>query len=280
MKQLLDWIVDVRIVVEDISASVRRWRPHARGWPWRVRWLAHRAVGRWAGWSLLLIGAIVIGVVVAVVLEELDWLIGTGSSKETGSTTIRNVGLILGSTTIRNVGLILGGALAILIAYWRSRLAQQDLLNKRYQEGAAMLGDDALSVRLAGIYALERLAKDHPWEYHIEVMKSLCAFVRNPTKDEGLGSDKVREDVQATLDSIAACHERQAPLEAAEKFWLDLHGSTLTEAKLLAKDFNVAPWPGIKFESASAMAAYHVGIDFSSARLERALADYGRAETG
>ena len=220
MKKLLDWIVYVRIVVGDISASVRRWRPDVRGWPWHARWLWHRAVGRWAGWSLLLIGAIVIGAVVAVVFTDPDWLTGTGFTKETGSTTIRNVGLIG------------GGAIAILIAYWRSRLAQQDLLNKRYQEGAAMLGSKVLAVRLAGIYALERLAKDHPCEYHIEVMQSLCAFVRNPIGHEGVTTDQIWEDVHAAVDAISACHQSQSRLERKAKFRLDLRGADLSGATL------------------------------------------------
>ena len=38
----------------------------------------------------------------------------------------------------------------------------RDLRNKRYQESSEMLGSDVLAVRLAGIYALQRLAEDHP----------------------------------------------------------------------------------------------------------------------
>ena len=46
-----------------------------------------------------------------------------------------------------------------------------------------MLGSGVLSVRLGGIYALERLAKEHPEEYHIQIMELLCSFVRHPTRD-------------------------------------------------------------------------------------------------
>ena len=93
------------------------------------------------------------------------------------------------SATIRNVGLLIGGAIAALLAMWRSvvaerqaDIAQQGMLGERYQKGADMLGSAVLSVRLGGIYTLSRLAKEHPEEYHIQAMELLCAFARHPTK--------------------------------------------------------------------------------------------------
>ena len=102
------------------------------------------------------------------------------------------------STTIRNLGLVVGGAEAMLLATWRSIVArrqaaaaqcqadsaQQVLLNDRYQKAAEMLGNAALSVRLAGIYALRRLAEEHPEQYHVLVIELFCAFARNPTDDK------------------------------------------------------------------------------------------------
>ena len=102
------------------------------------------------------------------------------------------------STTIRNLGLVVGGAEAMLLATWRSIVArrqaaatqrqadsaQQVLLNERYQKAAEMLGNASLPVRLAGIYALRRLAEEHPEQYHVLVIELFCAFARNPTYDE------------------------------------------------------------------------------------------------
>ena len=79
------------------------------------------------------------------------------------------------STTIRNLALVIGGIEAILLAAWRSIVAQrqvaaahrqadtsqQGLLNERYQRGTEMLGSEVLSVRLGGAYALDRLAAEH-----------------------------------------------------------------------------------------------------------------------
>ena len=66
----------------------------------------------------------------------------------------------------------------------QAETAQGVLLNERYQTGAEMLGNETLSVRLGGIYALQRLAEEYPHQYHLQVMRLFCAFVRNPTADE------------------------------------------------------------------------------------------------
>ena len=72
------------------------------------------------------------------------------------------------SATVRNVGVVIGGVIAILFAVWRSIVAarqattaQLGLLNERYQKGAEMLGSKVLAVRLGGIYALDRLAREY-----------------------------------------------------------------------------------------------------------------------
>ena len=93
-----------------------------------------------------------------------------------------------GSTTIRNIALVAAGLIALPLAIWRgvvanrqANTAQQGLLNERYQKGAEMLGNGVLSVRLGGIYALQRLAEESPGQYHIQIMRLFCAFVRSPT---------------------------------------------------------------------------------------------------
>ena len=66
-----------------------------------------------------------------------------------------------------------------------------------------MLGSEVLSVRLGGIYDLERLAAEHPEQYHLhlQVMELFCAFARNPTDDKRITSspqplDDPDEEVQ------------------------------------------------------------------------------------
>ena len=108
----------------------------------------------------LAIGAVFTVPMVVISVCFWDWLNGSDS----------------GSTTIRNIGLLLGGIYALLLAIWRSSVARQQaeatenqasvarhsLMNERYQNGAKMLGDDLLSVRLGGVYALQSLADEVP----------------------------------------------------------------------------------------------------------------------
>ena len=111
-----------------------------------------------------------------------DWLRSGSTSMESGVLTMESH-----ATTIRNVGLVAGGGVALLFAFWRSVVserrseterrqadtAQQGLLNERYQKGVEMLGSEILTVRLGGIYALQRLAEENPRLYHTQVVRSL-----------------------------------------------------------------------------------------------------------
>ena len=170
-------------------------------------------------------------------------------------------GLESGSTTIRNIGLLAGGGIAIWVAYRRSVISQLGLLNERYQKGAEMLGSGVLSVRLGGIYALHRLAEDGPEQYHVQIMRLLCAFVRNPTKgkdsddrsraavneESGQRTIKLKvkalmvlEDVQAALEAIGTRSDADVKLEKKEKFEPDLSGAQLSGVDLSKRKANLS----------------------------------------
>ena len=107
-------------------------------------------------------------------------------------------GVETGSTTVRNLGLVAGGLIAIWVAIWRGVVAdrqakasqdqvmasqdqaetmQRGQLNERYQRGAEMLGSEIRHVRLGGIYALQRLAQEDPKQYRDQIMVLLSVFV-------------------------------------------------------------------------------------------------------
>ena len=207
------------------------------------------------------------------------------------------------STTIRNLGLLIGGVVAMLLAVWRSIVAerqadtaQQSLLNERYQKGAEMLGIEALSVRLGGIYALERLAADYPGQYHVQIMKLLCAFARNPTEDEDyekkLAERNVkpytlpspREDVQAAINAIGSRDRTRAAIEKSQGFELNLIGADLSltrigDANLSGAMLNYADLSHTDIFSVDLSGAFLQGtvmkharlrdIDFTDARAQR-----------
>ena len=173
-----------------------------------------------------------------------------------------------GSTTIRNVGLVIGGLIAIPLALWRSivayrqaetaqrqaetaqrqaEIAQRGLVNERYQKGAEMLGSNVLSVRLGGIYALQRLAKEDPKQYHVQIRKLFCAFVRYPVQHKTKSAERktLDEDVQAIMEILGDPDIARPELEKSAPFILDLRGANLRYGWL--GESNLA---GVNFEGA------------------------------
>ena len=149
--------------------------------------------------------------------------------------------------TIRNLGLVIAGLVALYLAIWRglvaqrqANAAQQSLRNERYQKGAEMLGNEVLSVRLGGIYALQRLAQEYPKEYHVQIMRLFSAFARHPTKDDGheeevkakFGIPQIREDVLAVVHAIGNRDFENVNLERGEEFQLKLENAYMSFASL------------------------------------------------
>ena len=199
------------------------------------------------------------------------------------------------STTVRNVGFVIGGVVAILLTVWRSIVAarqadtaQQGLLNERYQKGAEMLGSDILSVRLGGIYALQRLAEDDPEQYHIQIMQLFCAFVRNPPEIKE-GQDKrdaedepfhrpllLREDVQDVMTAIGGRSKEGLDCEEeTNNFWLalydaDLGGVTLVDANLSGVNLSAAFLIHANLFKVDLSGAHLVGANLSRMNAEQA----------
>ena len=222
-------------------------------------------------WITLSVAILAAEVLLAVVLW--DWLAKDES----------------GSAAIRNIGLVIAGSLAVPLAIWRAvvadkrassaqhqtTIAQKGLLNERYQKAAEMLGSDVLSVRLAGIYALQRLAAEHSEQYHVQVMRLSCAFVRLPTKDQSLGSGQapiqpgaelgIRQDVQSAMEAIGQRTETQKALEQKAGFRLDLRGANLSEAQILDADLSKA-----MFHHANLSNVHFAGTDLTGALFRNA----------
>ena len=203
-------------------------------------------------------------------------------------------GLESGSTTLRNLGLVIAGAIALPIAIWRSRVAQiqantaqRELSNRLYQQGTEMLQSAALSVRLDGIYTLERLAKDEPERYHIQIMSRLCGLARHQTRDDGVEArsdtkrePRLREDVQAVVAAISSCHARQDRLEMAADFRLNLRGVDFPGARLFKARLSRANLSMANLAGANLIGADLAGAEFSRANLAGATlsgADLARA---
>ena len=214
--------------------------------------IATRKKWDWIPWVILLVVFVAIGV--SLSWEHRDIL----HDEERDSV----------STTIRNLGILLGGFLAIVLAVWRSIVAERQadtarlgLLNERYVRGAAMLGDDALLVRLAGVYALQQLAAEEPWQYHVKVVRLFCAFVVHASKDKDAtvhqhtkrdvadhgviwaGPDSnlpIRADIQAAMDAICRRRRDAVTIERHAVLRLGLSGAQLSGIRLFGADLSYA----------------------------------------
>ena len=149
-----------------------------------------------------------------------------------------------------------------------------------------MLGSNVLAVRLGGIYALQRLAKENPLEYHVQIMLLFCSFVRHPTKDEEhlveveavKGLYGRRDDVEATMRAIRQRPHSSIRLEFLTPFHLDFHGGHLGNLYRDAvdlflgsnsfelTDFSDTKLFGAVFKDINFCSALFIGADLSKAQ--------------
>ena len=209
------------------------------------------------------------------------------------------------STIIRNFGLVIAAAFAlwfarrrILVADRQAATAQRGLLNERYQQGAEMLGSKALSVRLGGIYALARLAREDPGDYHTQIMRLLCSFVRHPAggpveasmpeegstptaelnrgwdevgDEEGVDRPlRVREDVQAVMTAVGERSKAQIEIEKEKEYRLDLKEADLKNVYLEDANLERANLYRANLEGAVLISSNLDGVHLDSANLEGA----------
>ena len=176
-----------------------------------------------------------------------------------------------------SVGAGTGGAVALLLALRRQWLSERDQIHREevarltqthservatasehdaserrvtdlYVKAADQLGSDKAPVRLAGLYALERLAQDNPNQRQT-IVDVFCAYLRMPftppedgTPDDDSIQNARREEyqVRATAEGILAAHLRVSYKDGPDfperpdddQFWadaaIDLTGATIT----------------------------------------------------
>ena len=212
---------------------------------------------RWARIAVttILISAAIVAIIGGGIATWLEW--EWLRSSEDGKAS--------NGDTLRNVGFIVAGVVALAFALWRAlvaqsqaraahgqtQTAQQSLLNERYQRGAEMLGSPVPSVRLGGIFALQRLAEERPEQYHVQVMRLLCAFVKDPDGDAAtyagrqvnpiaVAQHSLRQDVQAAIEGISSILARGTFIDREPHTYVDLRGAQLSGIYLEGGDLSGA----------------------------------------
>ena len=216
----------------------------ARFWLWRHQRVLTPA---WAALVIVIVILIVIELTILFRPAPWDWM-KEGDKESNGS-------------VLRNLALVAAAVIGLPLAVWRSWLAHKQANtaerghnNERYQKGADMLGSDVVTTRMGGVFALGRLAQERPHEYHVQIMRLLCAFLRHRAKDGGEEAEaenkELRLDLNAAAQAIGECRRRSAKtrhLKYIENdFSLDfrdmnLSGADFHQAKgLLQKQLNTA----------------------------------------
>jgi Pentapeptide repeats (8 copies) len=173
-------------------------------------------------------------------------------------------------------------------------LTEQGQVVDLYSRAIEQLGTDKLDVRIGGIYALERVARDSPRD-HPTVMEVLAAFIREhsrepwpqaepdakkPQAEPDANEDPVtRPDVQAAVTVIGrrdSRHDRElvdltyVNLSGADLSRLNLAGVRFFKATLIETTFFRTNLTGASLVSANLTRAVFFGADLTKADLEGA----------
>lgn len=186
-----------------------------------------------------------------------------------------------------------GGAAGLLLTARRQRTTELDLAQKGhdavearvtelYGKAAEQLGNDKAPVRLAGIFALERLAQSHP-QHRQTIVDLLCAYLRMPVQPadrtpEAQQEREVRESAQQVLT-------RHLRIDDEEAFWADvrlnLAGATLSTFTFSRCQVRSATFSGTVFVGPAVFrgSAFETQGDFRGVRFT-GLADFRRVAFG
>ena len=168
----------------------------------------------------------------------------------------------IGVSLLFTVALILGG----LAIFWNIKLTQERLMTERFSEAVKLLGTDRLEIRLGGIYALERLARESP-ENHWLIMEVLTAFVQQSSLlTLAKGQRKISGDFQAALTVVG----RRAYAHDPEEQFLNLSNARLEGADLQHVYLAGADLKSVHLTAADLQGANLEGADLRGAHLERA----------
>lgn len=202
---------------------------------------------RWAAYVVILgLSAVLLGFIAYLTVRVFAWQSAISAIHEAKDR------ISIENEILKNLFQMIGGALFLFGLYftWRNlRLSQEGQITQRFNDAIEHLGSDKAEVRLGGIYALARIARDSPRD-HMSVMQIFSLFVREKTSRQP--TEPVTAEVQAILTMIA-----QRTLE------YEGDGDVI--------DLSDAFLPGVNLVGAQLEGLRLVGTNLSRANLENAL---------
>ena len=126
----------------------------------------------------------VIALIVSLIIPLLWLLLWKLPQSQVAAVRDRKDRVDLEAKSRQTLAQMVGGAVLLVGLYFTAqtlRTTQEGQITDRFTKAITQLGDNNLAVRLGGIYALERIAKDSESD-HWSVMEVLTAFVRERTQ--------------------------------------------------------------------------------------------------
>ncbi|MFD7654542.1 pentapeptide repeat-containing protein [Actinosynnema sp. NPDC059797] len=212
-----------------------------------------------------LVWSAVVIVGVAALLTAVLWFVGTSGLTGRDLSVARLDAVKIGLS----VAAACGGAVALYLAWRRQRSTEQVAADTRhdneqrrvtdlYTKASEMLGSDQAAVRMAALYALERLAQDHP-DQRRPVVSVFCSYLRMPYLDpderptprqleagaEPIGERDRRErrqevEVRYAVQSLLRAHVHRPPTiegQPVPDYWGDDLNVYLGNATLISPNF-------------------------------------------
>lgn len=192
------------------------------------------------------------------------------------------------------LGQILSGVAVLtgLIFAWQQlgqtsdnlRVSEEGQITDRYSRAVDQLGSDQFTIRLGGIYALERIARDSPRDYG-PVMEVLTAFARqeSPVSPDAAATaassaPEVPLDVRAVFKVIGRRSAAQIATEMEEGGCLDLTGINAVGVDLAEYNLQNTCWDRSDLRGAIASKANLADTTFAGANLQQANFDRVKAQ--
>ena len=190
------------------------------------------------------------------------------------------------------MGGIVGGSALLFGLYFTARnlqVSQEGQITERFTRAIDQLGSDKIEIRLGGIYALERIARDSERD-HWPIMEVLTAYVRehapwrleeSQTRGDDGAEEKPEEDSNAEPESTDVPHPDpdvqaimtvigrrthywgQGETELLDLRGIDLRGADLRKANLVGANLSGANFSRAEFRGADLVGANLVGANLS-----------------
>jgi hypothetical protein len=238
---------------------------------------------------------LVLAVTWVLFVPAADWLAHHDVGSVTGSLHETALDNARGRLLTLSAGLFAAGALiftaqnvilsrrTVELTQGTFELTRQGQVTDRYTKAIEQLGSQTLDVRIGGIYALERIARDST-DDHPTVMEVLTAFIREHSHDRpsrrphhSISSKwerSTRPDVQAALTVVGRRNPdrdmRSIDLTDADLLGANLLLALLSGAILRGANLEGAALSGAILEGANVENANLRGANIAGANLKRA----------